>query len=84
MDTDNEPLMFTGELPAVRRVTPRQHCCPHHCLCGSNPNPKSYCDCAPNSQPPKPYLGENRRERRERERRARKGLNSHYNIAAVR
>lgn len=31
----------------VYAVTPRPHCCPHHCLCGSNPNPKDKCCCAP-------------------------------------
>ena len=35
-----------GEVRVTTRPLP-MHCCRHHCLCGSNPNPKMKCCCAP-------------------------------------
>ena len=41
-DIPMAPFMQSASVPLERLP---MHCCRHHCLCGSNPNPKSVCDC---------------------------------------
>ena len=44
---DNEivtnSILGNGIRGTVRQLP--QHCCRHHCLCGSNPEPKESCCC---------------------------------------